>query len=91
MIGSFRDKRLRRLAEDDDATGIRPDLVRKVRAILTALDYAHTIEDLRFQTRLHPLTGDLKGYWSITVSRNWRIIFRFDDGRAWDIEFVDYH
>ena len=41
--------------------------------------------------RLHPLKGDLKGYWSITVKTNWRIIFRFRDGNVLDVELIDYH
>ncbi len=41
--------------------------------------------------RLHPLTGDMKGFWSVTVSANWRIIFRFEDLDACDIDLVDYH
>ena len=50
------------------------------------------IADLDYATfRLHPLKGDLKGFWSITVRANWRIIFRFEDGKAFDIDLVDYH
>jgi toxin HigB-1 len=41
--------------------------------------------------RLHPLKGDLKGYWTVTISGNWRIIFRFEDGDALDVDLVDYH
>jgi proteic killer suppression protein len=41
--------------------------------------------------RLHPLVGDLKGYWSVTVSGNWRLIFRFDGEDATDVDLVDYH
>lgn len=41
--------------------------------------------------RLHPLRGDLTGFWSVTVSGNWRIIFRFEDGNAFDVDLVDYH
>ena len=41
--------------------------------------------------RLHPLRGDLKGRWSISISRNWRIIFRFEDGDVHDVDLVDYH
>ena len=41
--------------------------------------------------RLHPLTGDLKGFWAVTVRANWRIIFRFEQGRALDVNLVDYH
>jgi len=41
--------------------------------------------------RLHPLTGDLKGFWSVTVRANWRLVFRFDDGNAFDVDLIDYH
>jgi proteic killer suppression protein len=40
---------------------------------------------------LHEMTGDLKGFWSVVISRNWRVIFRFEDGEAYDVDFVDYH
>jgi proteic killer suppression protein len=41
--------------------------------------------------RLHPLVGDLKGYWSVTVSGNWRLIFRFEGENATDVDLIDYH
>ena len=41
--------------------------------------------------RLHALKGDLKGYWSVRVKANWRIIFRFEEGDAFDVDLVDYH
>ena len=41
--------------------------------------------------RLHPLKGDLKGFWSVTVSGNWRIVFRFEDGQVVDVDLTDYH
>jgi len=41
--------------------------------------------------RLHTLKGDLKGFWAVTVRANWRIIFRFEDGRVFDVDLVDYH
>ncbi len=41
--------------------------------------------------RLHALKGDLKGFWAVTVRANWRIIFRFENGDASDVELVDYH
>jgi proteic killer suppression protein len=50
------------------------------------------MEDLRLHSyRLHPLRGNFKGYWSITVKANWRIIFRFRKARALDVELIDYH
>ena len=41
--------------------------------------------------RLHPLTGALKGFWSISVTGNWRLIFRFEDGDVYDVDYLDYH
>ena len=41
--------------------------------------------------RLHALTGSLRGFWAVTVRANWRIIFRFEDGKARDVDLVDYH
>jgi proteic killer suppression protein len=92
MIVSFRHKGLKLLFERGDASGIRPNMVDKVRTILIQLDEAGTIEDMRLTSfRLHPLKGDRKGFWSVTVNANWRIIFRLLDGDAADVELVDYH
>lgn len=92
MIGSFRHKGLRQLFEDDFAKGVNPDHVRKLKQILHVLQAAQQIEGLNVPTfLLHPLTGDLKGFWSITVRANRRVIFRFEDGKALDIDLVDYH
>jgi len=56
------------------------------------LDSARVPQDMDFPgLRLHSLTGDLKGFWSVTVSANWRIIFRFDDADVVDVDLVDYH
>ncbi len=92
MIVSFRHKGLKKLFERDDAGGIRPDLLDKVRTILVQLDEAQTIEDMRMTSfHLHPLKGDMKGLWSVTVRANWRIVFSFADGNAADVELIDYH
>jgi proteic killer suppression protein len=92
MIGSFRHKGLRQLFDEDLAKGVNPDHVQKLRQILFALQASQQIEGLNVPAfRLHPLTGDLKGFWSITVRANWRVIFRFVDGKAFDIDLVDYH
>jgi proteic killer suppression protein len=92
MIGSFRHKELRQLFEDDLAKGLNSDHVRKLKQILFALQAAQQIEGLNLPAfRLHPLTGGLKGFWSITVRANWRVVFRFVDGKAFDIDLVDYH
>ena len=92
MIGSFKHRGLKRLYERDDRSGIRPDLVGTVQEILTVLDDAATPQDLNLPGyRLHPLKGELKGFWSVTVRANWRIIFRFQGADAFDVELIDYH
>jgi proteic killer suppression protein len=92
MIGSFKHKGLRQLFEDDNARGVYAEHVRKIRQILAVLDAAGTIDALQLPTfRLHPLKGDLKGFWAVTVRANWRIIFRFEGGKAFDVDLVDYH
>jgi proteic killer suppression protein len=92
MIESFKHKGLRQLFEDDNARGVNPEHVGKIRQILAALYAAQTIEALNLPTfRLHPLTGNLKGFWSITVRANWRVIFKFANGKASDVDLVDYH
>lgn len=92
MIDNFRDRRLERLYERGDTSLLPVDMLARIQTILARLDIAETIEDLRLHSyRLHPLRGNLKGYWSITVKANWRIIFRFREGRAFDVDLIDYH
>jgi proteic killer suppression protein len=75
-----------------DRRGIRADFVDTVEEILTLLDAADTPQALDLPGyRLHPLKGELRGFWSLTVRANWRIIFRFEGGDAWDVELTDYH
>ena len=92
MIRNFRHKGLKRLFERGDARGIRPDHVEKVENILAVLNRARVPEDMNLPGfRLHRLTGDLKGNWAVTVRANWRVIFRFREGDAHDVELTDYH
>lgn len=92
MIQTFRHKGLKRLFEDDNPSGVRPDQVRRVRDVLAHLDQARSAADLDLPGyRLHPLRGDLKGSWSVTVSGNWRIVFRVEHGHVFDVNLVDYH
>src|SRR5579862_487566 len=92
MIDSFNHKGLRRLFEEGDRKLSRADLVERIATLLGYLDAAHVIDDLDIpSSRLHPLKGEFKGYWSITVRANWRIIFRFADGKASAVELIDYH
>jgi len=92
MIKTFRHKGLKRLFEMDNPKGVRADQVARVRGVLAQLDSALLPADLDLPGfRLHALTGDLEGYWSVTISGNWRIVFRFENGDALDIDLVDYH
>jgi proteic killer suppression protein len=92
MIATIKHKGLRQLFEDDSAKGVSAEHVRKLRQILATLAAAETVEGLRLPTfGLHPLKGDLKGFWAVTVRANWRVIFRFEDGKAFDVDLVDYH
>ena len=63
----------------------------RIREILTALDAAHPGNMDLPGYRLHPLRGNMNGYGSVTVSRNYRIVFRFREGEATDVDLIDYH
>jgi proteic killer suppression protein len=93
-IGSFRHKDLRRLFDDDDASKVDPGCADKLRLILAFLQDMAGDDELKAPPKwgAHPLTGDRKGAWSLTVTRNWRLTFRVDDdGALQDIDFEDYH
>ena len=92
MIRTIPHKGLRRLYEDDDARGVISEHAEKLGDVLARLDAAAVIADMDLPGfRLHPLKGELKGLWAVTVRANWRVIFRFADGDAWDVDYVDYH
>ncbi len=92
MIGSFKHRGLKRLYQRGDASQIRPDLLETVEDILARLDQVATPQALNLPGyRLHSLKGDLRGFWSVTVRANWRIIFRFEGNDAFDVELIDYH
>jgi toxin HigB-1 len=92
MIRSFRRRGMKRFYERDDTSQIHAAYRKKIARILADLDSARLPRDMDFPgLRLHPLTGDLKGFWSVSVSGNWRIIFRFDDTNVVDVDLIDYH
>jgi proteic killer suppression protein len=92
MIGSIRHKGLKRLYEFDDSRGVMTEHAEKLRDILARLDAAGTVADMDLPGfRLHPLKGELRGSWAVTVRANWRVVFRFADGEALDVDYVDYH
>ena len=92
MIRNFSHRGLQRLFERGDRSRIRPDLVAKVERILARLDACGEPKDMDVPGfGLHAMTGDRKGYWSVVVNRNWRVIFRFENGDASDVDYIDYH
>jgi proteic killer suppression protein len=95
QLGSFRSKGLRQLHEDENVRGISPAKADKLRKLLFALENAETLKQLgQFPGwKLHQLKGNLKGFWSLTVTGNWRLIFRHDEktNTASDIDLIDYH
>lgn len=92
MIESFAHKGLKSLHENDDGRKLPADMLERIGVILAALDEARVAQDLdRPSFRLHKLKGNLSGFWSVTVRANWRIVFRFEDGKASDVDFLDYH
>ena len=93
MISSFRHKGLKALYEDDSTRGVWQDQVKRLRALLARLEVSCTPTDIDFPgLRLHPLKGDLAGFYAVDVSGNWWLVFRFDEhGDAADVDLVDYH
>ncbi|WP_457361165.1 type II toxin-antitoxin system RelE/ParE family toxin [Pseudomonas sp. TE3610] len=92
MIKSFRHKGLKALYLTGVTKGVRPDHVARLRRILSALDRAMVPEDMnRPGNRLHALRGDRLGYWSVSVSGNWRVIYRFDGTDIELVDYLDYH
>jgi proteic killer suppression protein len=92
MIQSFRHRGLRRLCEAGTRRYLRADQVNKIERILARLDEADEVSNMDLPGfRLHPLRGDRAGFWAVTVQANWRIIFRFQAGHAYDVDLVDYH
>jgi toxin HigB-1 len=92
VIQSFRHKGLKRLYEKGEKRGINPTLLVRVEEILTLLDVAEKPEDMNLPgLKLHPLMGDRRGEWSVNVSGNWRITFKFEEGNVVKVNLEDYH
>ena len=93
IIGKFRHKGLRRLYEDDDASGVPAHSIRKIKAILAALEFADNLSQVATMPgwKLHPLKGERKGEYAINVTGNWRITFRLQGNDVTNLNFEDYH
>ncbi len=92
MLRTFRHRGLKWLFKHGDKSKLRADQVERIEEILSRLDVAINAKDLDTpRYRLHPLKGNMQGFWSVRVSANWRIVFRFEDGDACDVDLIDYH
>ena len=94
-LTGFRHKGLKQLYADDKARGVPPAMADKLRKLPFTLETASDLDQVsRFPGwKLHPLRGDSKEFWSLAVTGNWRLIFRYDGeaNSASDIDLIDYH
>jgi toxin HigB-1 len=92
-IAGFRRKDLERFWRRDEARGVARQHEAKLRAMLTAIEEAENVAELETVPgwRLHPLKGNRKGVWSLTVTRNHRLTFRVEGSSVSEIDFEDYH
>ncbi|MBI3992826.1 MAG: type II toxin-antitoxin system RelE/ParE family toxin [Candidatus Lambdaproteobacteria bacterium] len=92
MILGFAHKGLERFYRKGSKRGVQPHHALRLQLILARLNTAGMIGDMGFPgSGLHPLKGNLKGHWAVTVSGNWRVTFRFEHGDAFDVDYRDYH
>lgn len=93
LIGKFRHKGLLALYEKDDARGVPVASAAKIKRILAALEFADDLSQVASLPgwKLHPLKGNRKGEFGITVTGNWRITFKLQGATVTDINFEDYH
>jgi len=92
MIGTFKSAALKRYWNTGKAKGLPAQDIKKIKRILTSLGASTAPEDMALpQYRFHPLKGDRKGAYSVTVRGNWRITFEWEEGVAVRIDLEDYH
>ncbi len=92
MIKNFKHKGLKKLYESGSKQGVKAEHVARLEVILARLDASSTPEDMNLPgLGLHTLKGSLKDFWSVSVSGNWRVIFRFEGNHAIDVDYLDYH
>ena len=96
MILNFSSKTAQHIYDGDDSRYARKlpkNLHAKARRLLDQVNAATRVETLKVPpgNRLEPLKGDYKGFWSIRINDQWRVIFRFNQGTAYDVDMLDYH
>jgi proteic killer suppression protein len=94
-LARFRSKGLRLLHKDGNAKRVPPAMADRLRKLLFALETADHLDQIgRFPGwKLHPLKGGMQGFWSLSVTGNWRLIFRYDErtNTVSDLDLIDYH
>ena len=92
MIKNYRHKGLQKLYETGSQQGVQPNHTNRLRLILARLDASQSHQDMSLPgLSLHPLKVKFKGFWAVSVSGNWRVIFRFEYNNAVDVDYIDYH
>jgi proteic killer suppression protein len=92
MIKSIKHKGLEKFYESGSTKGVQANHAKKLRMQLAALDTAQSIDDMDIPGyRLHQLTGDREGIWTISVNANWRLTFEFEEGNVYILNYEDYH
>jgi toxin HigB-1 len=92
MIKSIRHKGLLQYYTEGNGARLPAQFLRKINRILDQLDAVSSVEDIQTMgSGIHALTGDLAGFWSVKITANYRIIFRFEDDSICDVDFLDYH
>ena len=93
MIESITHKGLKLLWIKNDPSKLPAEQINKIKRILSTLNTIKTLEPLKMIPgyKLHQLSGESKGFWSVWVTGNFRIIFRFEDENASEINYIDYH
>ena len=92
MIVDIEHKGLADLFWKDLSKGVMQSQVKRLKQILSTLEDAKTVDDMNLPgLKLHALKGNKSGFYAVSVSGNWRVIFRFADGNAYDVNLVDYH
>ncbi len=92
MIKSFAHKGLEDFFYNGFTKGIQAKHSQRIGDILDRLDASNKVSDMNFPgANLHKLKGKMKGLWSVKVSGNWRIVFSFKEGNAYNVDYIDYH
>jgi len=93
VIKSIKHKGLKLFWQNGDKSKLSAQNISKIRLVLVVLNAVTNVEMINIPGgKLHKLTGDLKGFWSLSVTKNWRIIFRIEeDGNIYDVDYMDYH